>query len=53
MPKKGRAAIVYTVLLDELVFKEDFKSIDRADQQKIIKSIRKKLTGYPENMGSR
>lgn len=42
---------MYTVLIDELVFREDFKSIDRADQQKIIKSIRKKLTVYPEKYG--
>lgn len=42
---------MYTVLIDELVFKEDFKSIDRRDQQKIIKAIRKKLTTEPEKYG--
>ncbi len=42
---------MYTVLIDELVFKEDFKSIDRSDQQKIIKAIRKKLTTEPEKYG--
>jgi len=43
---------VYTVLIDELIFKEDFKNIDRSDQQKIIKSIRKKLTTEPERYGN-
>lgn len=42
---------MFTVLIDELVFDEDFKRIDRADQQKIIKVIRKKLTDDPENYG--
>lgn len=42
---------MYTVLIDELVFEEDFKDIDRADQQKIVKSIRKKLTIDPEGYG--
>lgn len=39
---------MYAVLIDELVFKEDFKGIDKSDQQKIIKTIRKKLTTDPE-----
>jgi mRNA interferase RelE/StbE len=43
---------MYEVLIDELVFEEDFKDIDRADQQKIIKSIRKKLTIDPDRYGS-
>ncbi|MEK6693534.1 MAG: type II toxin-antitoxin system RelE/ParE family toxin [Nitrospirota bacterium] len=42
---------MYTVLVDELVFEEDFKDIDRVDQQRIIKSIRKKLTIEPEGYG--
>ncbi|MEK6681861.1 MAG: type II toxin-antitoxin system RelE/ParE family toxin [Nitrospirota bacterium] len=42
---------MYTVLIDELVFRGDFKGIDRTDQQKIIKAIRKKLTVYPEEYG--
>jgi mRNA interferase RelE/StbE len=42
---------VYSVLIDELAFEEDFKAIDRSDQQKIIKSIRKKLTTEPEKYG--
>lgn len=43
---------MYAVLIDELVFDEDFKDIDRLDQQKIIKSIRKKLTIDPERYGN-
>jgi len=43
---------MYTVLIDELVFKEDFRKIDKPDQQKIIKSIRKKLTRDPEGFGA-
>jgi len=43
---------MYTVLLDELVFKEDFRKIDKSEQQKIIKTIRKKLTRDPEGFGS-
>lgn len=42
---------MYAVLIDELVFKEDFKGIDKNDQQKIIKTIRKKLTTDPERYG--
>lgn len=42
---------MYTVLIDELVFEEDFKDIDGSDQQKIIKAIRKKLTTAPESYG--
>jgi mRNA interferase RelE/StbE len=43
---------MYIVLIDELVFKEDFRKIDKADQQKIIKAIRKKLTRDPEGFGA-
>lgn len=42
---------MYNVLIDELVFEEDFKKISRSDQQKIIRSIRKKLTIEPERYG--
>jgi len=42
---------VYVVLIDELVFKEDFKKIEKSDQQKIVRAIRKKLTVEPENFG--
>jgi len=39
------------VVIDELVFDEDFKRIDRQGRQKIIKAIRKKLTVDPESHG--
>ena len=42
---------MYVVLIDELVFKEDFKKIEKSDQQKIVRAIRKKLTVEPENFG--
>lgn len=42
---------MYTVLIDELVLEEDFTSIDKPEQQRIIKTIRKKLTTGPENFG--
>lgn len=42
---------MYEVLIDELVFEEDFKEIDKIVQQKIIRSIRKKLTIEPERYG--
>jgi mRNA interferase RelE/StbE len=43
---------MYTVLIDELVFKEDFRKIDKPDQRKIIKAIRKKLTRDPARFGT-
>ncbi len=43
---------MYTVMIDELIFKEDFRKIDKSDQQKIIKAIRKKLTRDPEGFGA-
>ena len=43
---------MYTVLIDELVFKEDFRKIDKPDQQKIIRAVRKKLTRDPEGFGA-
>ncbi len=42
---------MFKVVIDELVFKKDFKRIDRADQQRIIKTIRKKLTAKPKEFG--
>jgi len=42
---------MHTVLIDELVFKEDFRKIDKPDQKKIIKAIRNKLTKDPEGFG--
>lgn len=43
---------MYQVIIDELVFKEDFKQISRPDQQRIIKAIRNKLATDPEKFGS-
>ncbi len=43
---------MYTVLIDELVFEEDFRKIDKTDQQEIIKAIRNKLTRDPEGFGA-
>lgn len=40
-----------SVIIDELVFTEDFKEITKSDQQKILKTIRKKLTTEPELYG--
>ncbi len=42
---------MYRVLVDELIFTEDFKVIGKNDQQLIIKIIRKKLTLSPEQYG--
>jgi mRNA interferase RelE/StbE len=42
---------MYSVLIDELIFAEDFKVIDKNDQQQIIKTIRKKLTLAPTQYG--
>jgi hypothetical protein len=38
---------MYKVLIDELVFTEDFKKIDRPNQQRIIKAVRDKLSAEP------
>ncbi len=42
---------MFKVLIDELVFKKDFKRIDKTDQRRIIKTIRKKLTTKPKEFG--
>lgn len=42
---------MFNVIIDELVFTEDFKEIAKSDQQKILKTIRKKLTTGPELYG--
>jgi len=42
---------VFKVLIDELVLKKDFKKIDTTGQQRIIKTIRKKLTIKPKEFG--
>jgi mRNA interferase RelE/StbE len=42
---------MYKVLIDELVFSEDFKKIDRPNQKRIIKAIREKLSSNPKEHG--
>lgn len=42
---------MFSVIIDELVFTEDFEEITKSDQQKILKTIRKKLTTEPELYG--
>lgn len=42
---------MFNVIIDELVFTEDFKEITKSDQQQILKTIRKKLTTEPELYG--
>jgi len=42
---------VYTVVLDARIFEEDFRSIDRPQQQRLIRTIRKKLTTHPDEYG--
>ena len=44
--------MTFTVLIDELVFSEDFRRIDHKDQQRIIRAIRQKLVIDPEGYGS-
>lgn len=44
--------MIWQVKIHPLVFSEDFKKIDNADVQKIIKTIRKKLTVNPLEFGS-
>ncbi len=42
---------MFKVQIDELVLKKDFKKIDKADQLRIINTIRKKLTFKPQEFG--
>ena len=42
---------MYTVVIDELVFKKDFTKIDKSDQKRIIRAIRNKLTARPKVFG--
>jgi mRNA interferase RelE/StbE len=42
---------MYKVLIDELVFKVDFRRIDLVDQKKIIRAIRERLAMKPESYG--
>ncbi len=42
---------MYKVIIDELIFEQDFKKISKPDRQRIIAAIRKKLTNDPEKFG--
>ena len=42
---------MYTVVIDELVLKKDFKRIDSSDQRRIVRAIRKKLATKPREYG--
>jgi mRNA interferase RelE/StbE len=42
---------MYKVLIDELVFKIDFKRIDLVDQKLIIRTLRERLAVKPESYG--
>ena len=43
--------MTWQVLIHPLVFEEDFRKIDPTSRQRIVKTIRKKLTGNPEEFG--
>lgn len=42
---------MYTVVLDTRIFDVDFRTIDRPQQQRLIRTIRKKLTTDPARYG--
>lgn len=42
---------MYTIVLNKLVLKRDFKKIPKGDQQRLLKTIHKKLTTHPEKFG--
>lgn len=42
---------MYRVVIDNLVLEKDFKKIDRADQKRILGTIRKKLAAEPKKFG--
>ena len=42
---------MYSVVLDSRIFEEDFRSIDRPQRQRIIRTIRKKLATHPAEYG--
>lgn len=42
---------MYHVALDSRIFDEDFRAIDRPQQQRLIRTIRKKLTTDPAIYG--
>lgn len=54
-PRGGREEagfeVIFEVLIDELVLKDDFKNIDLQHQRKIVKAIRERLSTDPEKYG--
>jgi mRNA interferase RelE/StbE len=42
---------VYSVVLDRRIFEQDFRSIDRTQPQRLLRTIRKKLTTHPAEYG--
>ena len=42
---------MYKVQIDELVITQDFKKIDKPNQQRIVKAIREKLSTEPKAYG--
>ncbi len=42
---------MYRVVIDELVLEKNLKKITQADQQRIFRAIRNKLTTSPEEFG--
>jgi len=42
---------VYTVILDSRILDEDFRHIDKPQQQRLVRTIRKKLTADPAKYG--
>jgi len=43
--------VAHTVVLDARIFEDDFRSIERLQQQRLIRTIRKKLTTHPAEYG--
>lgn len=43
--------MMYTVVIDELVFEKDIKKISETDKQRIFRAIRNKLTSNPREFG--
>ena len=42
---------MYSIVIDELVFKKDLQKISQADKQMIFRAIRNKLTTSPQEFG--
>jgi mRNA interferase RelE/StbE len=43
--------LAYSVVLDTRIFEEDFRNIDHPQQQRILRTIRKKLATHPAAYG--